>query len=270
MTAILIGDRSGLSPEDERRLQEAGTYHVIAISGGNIALLTAMLVALGRVGASAAAADGRRRRSRCSAFYGYAAGLAPSVLRATVAGMIYLAARAADHRGAALNALGVAAARGVRRRRRSACSIPASSSRSARPFAIVVAVRRLAPAPPASRASGRCDGVARLAQAIRTAAHGARRRHAVRRDRAGASRRAAVRPRQPRRAGPEFRRDPADVDHPGRRAGRGALVRVASPIGGGAAGWIAHAGTVGLLRSAALVDVAPWLVHRRRRRRRGG
>src|SRR5207249_4251995 len=44
------------------------------------------------------------------AFYGYAAGLAPSVLRATLAGMVYLAARAADHRGTALNALAVAAA----------------------------------------------------------------------------------------------------------------------------------------------------------------
>jgi len=42
--AILIGDRSGLSDDDERRLQEAGTYHVIAISGGNIAILAAMLL----------------------------------------------------------------------------------------------------------------------------------------------------------------------------------------------------------------------------------
>ena len=32
-TAILIGDRTGLPDDDERRLQEAGTYHVIAISG---------------------------------------------------------------------------------------------------------------------------------------------------------------------------------------------------------------------------------------------
>src|SRR5258708_1873042 len=48
VTAILIGDRSGLDAADERRLQEAGTYHVIAISGGNIALLTALLVGMGR------------------------------------------------------------------------------------------------------------------------------------------------------------------------------------------------------------------------------
>src|SRR6185436_17596147 len=105
VTAILIGDRGGLDAEDERRLQEAGTYHVIAILGGN----TALLAALGRL---------LRLPPRATAtasvailgFYGYAAGLAPSVLRATIAGMIYLAARALDHRGPPLNALAVAAA----------------------------------------------------------------------------------------------------------------------------------------------------------------
>ena len=40
VTAILIGDRAGLDPAIQRRLQAAGTYHVIAISGGNVALLT--------------------------------------------------------------------------------------------------------------------------------------------------------------------------------------------------------------------------------------
>lgn len=39
VTAILIGDRSGLDDTTVRRLQMAGTYHVIAISGGNIAIV---------------------------------------------------------------------------------------------------------------------------------------------------------------------------------------------------------------------------------------
>jgi len=39
VTAILIGDRTGLDPDTVRRLQMAGTYHVIAISGGNIAIV---------------------------------------------------------------------------------------------------------------------------------------------------------------------------------------------------------------------------------------
>src|SRR5262245_28580805 len=44
--AIVIGDRTGLTQEDERRLQDAGTYHVIAISGGNIAILAVLVLGL--------------------------------------------------------------------------------------------------------------------------------------------------------------------------------------------------------------------------------
>ena len=44
VTAILIGDRAGLDDRIERDLQEAGTYHVIAISGGNIAILAGCLL----------------------------------------------------------------------------------------------------------------------------------------------------------------------------------------------------------------------------------
>ena len=43
VTAIVIGDRAGLDDDVERRLQEAGTYHVIAISGGNIAILAGLM-----------------------------------------------------------------------------------------------------------------------------------------------------------------------------------------------------------------------------------
>lgn len=45
VTAILIGDRSGLDAETARRLQMAGTYHVIAISGGNIAIVVIVCLA---------------------------------------------------------------------------------------------------------------------------------------------------------------------------------------------------------------------------------
>ena len=45
-TAILIGDRAQMTREIELRLQEAGTYHVVAISGGNIALLAAAVLTL--------------------------------------------------------------------------------------------------------------------------------------------------------------------------------------------------------------------------------
>ena len=53
VTAILIGDRTGLPVGVRDRLQAAGTYHVIAISGGNIAILVGLcLLALSLVGVS--------------------------------------------------------------------------------------------------------------------------------------------------------------------------------------------------------------------------
>ena len=111
-TAILVGDRTGLPDEDERRLQDAGTYHVIAISGGNIAILTALLVfgaravrLPARVGAAVAIA--------VLLFYGEIAGGAPSVGRAITAAVIFLTALLIDHRGAPLNVLAVAAVMAV-------------------------------------------------------------------------------------------------------------------------------------------------------------
>jgi competence protein ComEC len=110
--AILIGDRSGLSDADERRLQEAGTYHVIAISGGNIAILTAILLTLlrslhVRSDVSSAVAIG------VLLFYGEVASGGASVSRAVTAACVYLGGRVLDHRGPALNTLAVAAAAGV-------------------------------------------------------------------------------------------------------------------------------------------------------------
>ena len=107
--AILIGDRTGLSDEDERRLQDAGTYHVIAISGGNIAILTALLIAVARLTrlpprVAAALAIG------ILLFYGEVAGGSASVRRAVTAAAVFLAARGLDQRGPALNVVAVAAA----------------------------------------------------------------------------------------------------------------------------------------------------------------
>ncbi len=107
-TAILIGDRTGLSDEDERRLQQAGTYHVIAISGGNIAILTALLLGAGRI----LRVPGRASAAVAIAvlvFYGEVAGGGASVRRAVLAAAIYLAGRILDHRGPALNTLANAA-----------------------------------------------------------------------------------------------------------------------------------------------------------------
>jgi competence protein ComEC len=106
VTAILIGDRAGLDPDVERRLQEAGTYHVIAISGGNIAVLAALALAVVRF-TRAPGASGPLGAILALSAYGYVAGGGPSVGRATLAAVLYLAARALDHRTPPLNALAV-------------------------------------------------------------------------------------------------------------------------------------------------------------------
>lgn len=107
--AILIGDRSSLDPDVEQRLQEAGTYHVIAISGGNIAILAALILALlwmGGIRGGWAAAGAIVLLGA----YAHIAGGGASVLRATLMACIYLALRVLDQRTAPKHALAFAAA----------------------------------------------------------------------------------------------------------------------------------------------------------------
>ncbi len=109
VTAILIGDRAGLDPSLERRLQEAGTYHVIAISGGNIAILTVVaLWTLRRLGLRDRAATGLTMAVLGA--YGWLVGPQSSVSRATLMAVACLGARLLDHRTDPLNALAVAVA----------------------------------------------------------------------------------------------------------------------------------------------------------------
>lgn len=104
VTAILIGDRAGLSEQTQRRLQEAGTYHVLAISGGNIAIFAGLLLLLSRwarlppVAATLATMAGL-------AGYAYVVGGGASVMRATLMALVYLAARLLDHRSGPANAV---------------------------------------------------------------------------------------------------------------------------------------------------------------------
>jgi competence protein ComEC len=106
--AILVGDRTGLSDEDERRLQDAGTYHVIAISGGNIAILTVLLLSTGR-GAGIPRPAAAAGSILLLLFYGEVAGGSASVARAITAAVVFLFALVLDHRGSALNVVAVAA-----------------------------------------------------------------------------------------------------------------------------------------------------------------
>ncbi|MPZ16442.1 MAG: DUF4131 domain-containing protein [Luteitalea sp.] len=109
VVAVLMGDRAGLGQEIEDRLQRAGTYHVLAISGGNIALLAALLFWLPR-------RLGVPERATALAVIVLLAGYAEtveggaSVPRATIVAIVYLSARLWDHRTSPMNALAVAAA----------------------------------------------------------------------------------------------------------------------------------------------------------------
>jgi competence protein ComEC len=108
VNAIVIGDRAGLDEEVQRRLQEAGTYHVIAISGGNIAILAGLLLA----GFRFAGWLGRAAMVSSIAVllaYEMLVGSGASVDRATLMAVIYFAARAIDQRSPPLNALSLTA-----------------------------------------------------------------------------------------------------------------------------------------------------------------
>ncbi len=106
--AILIGDRTGLDEETTDRLRRAGTFHVIAISGGNVALFTAGCLAMLRVG---------RVPPRAAAALTVAGVLAfalvvergASVDRAVTVAVVYLVARAIDHHASPLNVVGLVA-----------------------------------------------------------------------------------------------------------------------------------------------------------------
>jgi competence protein ComEC len=109
VAAIVIGDRAGLDADVQRVLQEAGTYHVIAISGGNIAILAGLLLGafrlagwLGRTAMIASIAT--------LLAYARFVGDGASVDRATLMALVYFGARAFDHRSPPLNALAVVAA----------------------------------------------------------------------------------------------------------------------------------------------------------------
>src|SRR5688572_6094826 len=109
VTAVLIGDRTGLPDDIRLRLQAAGTYHVIAISGGNIAILAGIVYGLLLVCGI---------RGRAAAFvtllllvmYAQVVTAGPSVWRATLMAILYLGARLIDHRSPPWHALAMAAA----------------------------------------------------------------------------------------------------------------------------------------------------------------
>jgi competence protein ComEC len=107
--AILIGDRTGLGDERERRLQQAGTYHVIAISGGNVALWLGAIAWLPRW-RRASVRVGTAMIALSLLLFALCVDGGASVGRAALVAALWLAARWWDLRTSALQATGGAAA----------------------------------------------------------------------------------------------------------------------------------------------------------------
>jgi len=109
VTAVLIGDDSGLPDDLRERWQIAGTYHVLAISGGNIAVVVLLAMAGGLL-------TGRSpRTSACLALlvlgaFAIVVTSGVSVRRATLMAALHLAAHMIDHRTSSWQTLAAAAA----------------------------------------------------------------------------------------------------------------------------------------------------------------
>lgn len=108
ITAILIGDRSHLRPDQIQALQHAGVYHVVAISGGNVAIWLALLVWVPRA-AGAGTASGVAWLAIGLAGFALVVDGGASVARAVTVAAVAIAARWWDVRASALQCLLVAA-----------------------------------------------------------------------------------------------------------------------------------------------------------------
>jgi competence protein ComEC len=105
---LLLGERARLPPDVDAGFRDAGVYHVLAVSGFNVALLA------GAVWTVLRAAGGSRRAAAVTAMLvitGFAAvvGPEPSVVRATLMAVLVLAAVVLDREPSVTNGLALAA-----------------------------------------------------------------------------------------------------------------------------------------------------------------
>lgn len=106
--AMTLGDRSGIDEETAEAFRKAGTYHVLAISGAQVALLAGLLLAgARRLGAGPAATAAAV--SSVLVFYAVLVGGDTPVARATVMAVVLLCGRALDLDADLANLLGAAA-----------------------------------------------------------------------------------------------------------------------------------------------------------------
>ena len=108
LAGLLLGERTGLPPEVDAAFRRAGVYHVLAVSGFNVALVASTAWAILTL------ARAPRRLTALAAIavvLGFAAvvGSQPSVLRATIMAVLVLGALLVEREAAVLNSLALAA-----------------------------------------------------------------------------------------------------------------------------------------------------------------
>lgn len=270
VTAVLIGDRTGLPADVRLRLQAAGTYHVIAISGGNIAIFAglalAILLVCGVTGRAAAVVT-----LVLLAAYAEVVTAGASVWRATLMAGLYLGARAFDHRSSPWHALALTASVIVCLRPldvRDAGFILTFGATAA----LLDVARRAAPATALATGTERTTGQSGRPSHDAPRAHPAISHAVVRWLVASVAASLAV----------ELALMPVGATAFSRVTSAGLILNlVAVPLMGlvqvggivvscldgigpiaQPAGWVAHAAASGLVESARLVDMAPWLATR--------
>jgi len=108
LAGLILGEKTGLPAETDEAFRRAGVYHILAVSGFNVALLaSSVFFVLSALGVS------RRTTAMAAgvALVGFAlvVGGQASVLRATVMGLLLLAAMLLDRESQLMNALALAA-----------------------------------------------------------------------------------------------------------------------------------------------------------------
>ncbi|HET8575866.1 MAG TPA: DNA internalization-related competence protein ComEC/Rec2, partial [Methylomirabilota bacterium] len=108
LAGLLLGERSALPRESDEAFRRAGVYHVLAVSGFNVALLaTSVFLALPLLGVP------RRGTAVAAALilvgFALVVGGQPSVLRATVMGLLLLLGVLLERESEVMNALALAA-----------------------------------------------------------------------------------------------------------------------------------------------------------------
>src|SRR5262249_17383940 len=103
------GGGGGLDDDMQGELKEAGTYHVIAISGGNIAIVAGLCLFVFRYLSIGPRASAALVMIALSA-YGLLAEGGSSVARAVTMALIYFGARLIDHRSSPVNVVATSAA----------------------------------------------------------------------------------------------------------------------------------------------------------------